>query len=188
MDTTTVVAPRAWVGCLGCYNSGKLVGAWLDREQADDPELNGLAREWVGDLRNHFGCVVCGSDEFWCFDVEHLDGAGEMSPSEFVRHAERAEELEAHDFPEALRIFIDHMGYTVTDVDLDLDEVFSAFDEAFVGEWSSVEEFAEEYADTQGDLVNIPDYLASAIDWSNVWESWLRHDYWEESGYFFRNI
>ena len=31
-----VVRPRVWVGCLGCYNAGRLVGRWVDAEDAAD--------------------------------------------------------------------------------------------------------------------------------------------------------
>jgi antirestriction protein len=188
METVAVSTPRAWVGCLGCYNNGKLVGAWLDREQADTPELGGLAREMVGQFGSLFGCVVCGSDEFWCFDVENLPMASEMSPAEFVRHAERDEELDEHHSSDAVRIFIDHMGYNLRDLDLDIDEVFMAFGDAFVGEWSCVEDFAYETASEQGDLGGVAEYISDCIDFERVWESHLRFDYWEESGYFFRNI
>lgn len=185
MEVETSSVPRAWVGCLGCYNSGKLVGAWCDREEADDLESVGLVREFVGELRNHFGCVVCGSGEFWCFDVEHLPTSREMSPSEFVRLAEREEKIEEHGDAEALRVFIEHMGFGP---DFDFDEVVSQFEDAYRGDWSSVEEFAEEMAEEQGDLAEVPDHLASCIDWESYWNSWLRFDYWEQDGHFFRDL
>ena len=27
---TTDTTPRAWIGCLACYNEGRLVGDWYD--------------------------------------------------------------------------------------------------------------------------------------------------------------
>jgi antirestriction protein len=170
---------------MGCYNDGRLVGKWLDREQADTVEMGGLVREWVGDLRNHFGCVVCGSSEFWCYDVENLTSSSEMSVSEFVRLAEREERIAEHREHEGLRVFIDHMGYGVDD---DLGEIVSQFEDAYRGSWDSAEKFCEEMAEEAGDLENVPEYLAQSIDWYGVWLSWTRHDYWEEDGHFFRNI
>ena len=29
-STVTVARPRVWVGCLACYNEGRLVGEWVD--------------------------------------------------------------------------------------------------------------------------------------------------------------
>jgi hypothetical protein len=38
MDTKATEVPRAWVGCLACYNDGRLVGSWMDGEEAGDRE------------------------------------------------------------------------------------------------------------------------------------------------------
>ncbi len=34
--------PRVWVGCLGCYNAGVLVGAWVDAAEAEDFEPHSI--------------------------------------------------------------------------------------------------------------------------------------------------
>lgn len=34
--TTTDTTPRVWIGCLACYNSGRLVGDWHDAIGAVD--------------------------------------------------------------------------------------------------------------------------------------------------------
>jgi hypothetical protein len=65
--------PRAWVGCLACYNAGDLVGDWVDGEEAAE----------------HIPCtkVEYGSphEEFWCMDHECLPMiSGECSPQEFT--------------------------------------------------------------------------------------------------------
>ena len=60
------------------------------------------------------------------------------------------------------------------------------FEEAYVGEFDSEEEFAEHYADEQG--LEIDPLVRSHVDWSNVWHCELRHDYYEVDGHFFRNI
>ena len=33
--TNTDTTPRAWIGCLACYNNARLVGEWFDAETAD---------------------------------------------------------------------------------------------------------------------------------------------------------
>src|SRR4051812_37984795 len=38
----TTDTPRAWVGCLGCYNNGDLNGKWADGTETDPVEI-GLA-------------------------------------------------------------------------------------------------------------------------------------------------
>ena len=73
---------RAWVGCLGCYNGGRLRGWWLDCDSiAELPER----------------CNVCGSDEWWVLDHELGNGFGEMSPAEFVEIVERWQQLDELD-------------------------------------------------------------------------------------------
>lgn len=34
--TTTDTTPRVWIGCLACYNTGRLVGDWHDAIGAAD--------------------------------------------------------------------------------------------------------------------------------------------------------
>lgn len=37
MATTAIsTTPRAWIGCLACYNEGRLVGDWFDAVTADE--------------------------------------------------------------------------------------------------------------------------------------------------------
>lgn len=35
---------------------------------------------------------------------------------------------------------------------------------------------------------DLPDFLKNHIDWQEVWDAELHHDYFEESGYYFRNL
>lgn len=37
--TNTDTTPRAWIGCLACYNNARLVGEWFDAEAADEVTL-----------------------------------------------------------------------------------------------------------------------------------------------------
>ncbi|WP_397333683.1 antirestriction protein ArdA [Ornithinimicrobium sp. INDO-MA30-4] len=37
--TNTDTTPRAWIGCLACYNNARLVGEWFDAETADEVTL-----------------------------------------------------------------------------------------------------------------------------------------------------
>ena len=40
--TTTDFTPRVWPGCLSCYNSGRLVGHWVDCVGADTVTLQAI--------------------------------------------------------------------------------------------------------------------------------------------------
>ena len=70
-------APRAWVGCLGCYNEGRLTGDWVAALDAS---------EFVP-------CKRVDHEEWWVFDHEGFDGflTGECAP------------MDAQDLADALR-------------------------------------------------------------------------------------
>ena len=47
--TNTDTRPRAWIGCLACYNNARLVGEWFDAEAvpqgfSDAQPFNGYCR------------------------------------------------------------------------------------------------------------------------------------------------
>ncbi|PCG86377.1 antirestriction protein [Streptomyces sp. WZ.A104] len=80
MSTTlsTGIQPSVWIGCLACYNAGRLVGDWYDADTADlvTPE------DLHGRETNH--------EELWVMDHEGFCGVleGECSPSEAAELAE----------------------------------------------------------------------------------------------------
>lgn len=62
--------------------------------------------------------------------------------------------------------------------------------EAFAGCYLTPESFCEdicEEVDSEA-LEDLPSYLRDCIDWTLVWSSYLRHDYFEQDGYYFRNL
>ena len=84
--TETMTEPRAWIGCLACYNDGRLVGKWLDTDELEDLDTSTI-------------CPIFNHDEFWVMDHEGLPISGECSISEAYRYgvavklvAEQAEE------------------------------------------------------------------------------------------------
>lgn len=103
-----------------------------------------------------------------------------MSTETTDRIAEIAEEYGLNE--EAFVGFCDNQHITADEAE----DAVSDFEDAYVGEFSNEAEFAENYADEMGD--HIPDYIRGAVDWSDVWEMTLRHDYYEVNGHYFRNI
>ena len=77
-------APRVWVGCLACYNNGRLVGEWVDATAAED---------YVPCRRSDFGAP---HEEWWVMDHEYFDGllTGECSPMEATRLAGLIDHIE----------------------------------------------------------------------------------------------
>lgn len=83
MMTTTSSTPRAWVGCLACYNAGRLVGEWVDGVEAG----------------GYVPCQMPGHEEFHVFDHEGYGAAlsGECSPAEAQDIAEWLDEVDEDD-------------------------------------------------------------------------------------------
>lgn len=85
-NVTTGEEPRVWIGSLGSYNAGRLIGEWV--EVSDNPD----------ELREHIARVVAkgeGGEHFFA-DRENLPGYfGEYSSpeslSEYVEELERAD-------------------------------------------------------------------------------------------------
>lgn len=91
----------------------------------------------------------------------------------------------AHDNAERLSYYIDY-NHTVEDFG-DLVERMEEWaideEEAYVGEFDDEATFAEEIAN---DLATVPDWIV--VDWDATWDYYLQHDYFNNGGYFWRNI
>ncbi len=70
----------------------------------------------------------------------------------------------------------------------DCEDAVSDFRDAYIGEYSCHSDFAQDYHYENGDLDRIPANLDRYIDWDEVWECELRHDFYEIDGHYFRNI
>lgn len=71
----------------------------------------------------------------------------------------------------------------------DCADAVSDFIEAYIGVYEDEADFASHYYGANyGPTWNLPSVVRRHIDWQGVWDSELRHDYYEISGYFFRNI
>lgn len=60
--------------------------------------------------------------------------------------------------------------------------------DTYQGEFSTGGEFAEQFVKDCGDLRNVPGCIVNHINWEDVWECELRHDYDIEGGHVFRSI
>lgn len=86
--------------------------------------------------------------------------------------------------PEAFAAYCENQYITPEDSE---DNV-SDFMEAYIGQWESEEDFTRDHYEEDGTLIGIPSEIISHIDWQGVWDSDLRHYYYEINGYYFRNI
>lgn len=96
-----------------------------------------------------------------------------------------AEIAEKHGLDEDAFVgFCDNQHITADEAE----DAVSNFEDAYIGEFHSEAQFAENLADEFGDLNKIPNYLLDCIDWQQVWDATLRHDYYEINGHYFRSI
>ena len=162
MTTTTPATdttPRAWIGCLACYNDGRLVGDWFDAESAD---------EVTADDIHGAHSRADSHDELWCFDHENIPVQGELDPSEAAEWGRVYTEVGPEHWP-ALCAWVESEGTG------DLPSI-SDFDERYQGHWESFEDYAVELADNIGLLADVPEEIARYFDWS-AWTRDLAFDY-----------
>jgi len=164
---TVTDTPRAWVGCLGCYNSGKLIGEWLDDADA------------IREYRCPEPVTIYDShEELWVMDHENLPLIkGECSPVEFADAMDWLDNLEGR-YVAAVVAWLDNLGLAWRDADID------EFDDAFTGEWSTEADFTYDlYVDTAGtreesEAIRDGVGLYAYVDWDRVARDLFMSDYW----------
>lgn len=159
--TTADTMPRVWVGCLACYNAGRLVGDWHDASEADDV----TTADVHGRASSH--------EELWCFDLENIPVRREMSPSEAAEWGRVFDEVDEHQRA-ALYAWVASGDY-VAEGTGDLPST-SDFEERYTGQWDSFDEYARQLADDIGLLSDVPEGIASFFDW-DAWTRDLRFEY-----------
>jgi len=148
--TATHEVPRIWVGCLGAYNAGVLLGEWIDATEADT-KVNELNADWYKE-NPEFG------DEWFIADHEGFGNAwpgGEWPDLDNL--AKLAEALEEHG--EAFKAYAEY-----EDGADDIIEVIKKFEEAYLGDYENVTEYAWDFLEDTGALAEIPDYLVNYFD------------------------
>lgn len=165
MNATTT--PRAWVGCLGCYNEGRLAGEWFD---ADSIPVD--TSDWTAVSTD--ACSDASHEELWVFDHEGFGPllTGECSPVEARRLGELIESVPEWQ-REAFLAWVGTGDY-VADVD---GPSLSDFEERYAGEWDSEEDFAYQLAEDIGALPAEYSWPASHIDWERATRDLFMCDY-----------
>lgn len=178
LPTTDIESPAVWIGCLGCYNGGSLVGDWYEAIEAEDIT--------IADVHKNSGRSGIGCEELWCLDVEHLPVLEEMSPQAAAAWARLIEEIDEHLRP-AFYAWVQANHFSIDDLPSTPD-----FEEAYCGEWDDFAEYAHGLADNMCLLIDAPDDLVHYFDWSS-WISDIQVDFTvvDASGsgvYVFRSI
>lgn len=165
--------PRIWIGTLGLYNAGFLIGEWFDATEAPQTTEEFLANEsiaaQIGPRGAEFMAEV--GEELWVFDYEGFDGllTGECSPAEAQRIARLIEDAAAWELtPAHLKSYA---AYTNTPLSA-IDEI--QVRDAFKGEvekpWHYYFDMAEDLYGPE--LAALPDEIRLSIDWEQVAETY----------------
>lgn len=153
--------PRAWVGCLACYNNGRLVGSWHDADETGDLDIDQVHKN--AGYTGH-----CDGEEMWCFDTENLPG-GEMDPATVSEWDERYQELADDNAWAAYLVYVEHFGRG------DLPEV-EDFRDAYKGEFSEFVDYVYELEQDSGLMDGWPEIAQRHFDWDGYAEE-LEQDY-----------
>lgn len=177
MTTTTETKRQVWVGCLACYNDGRLMGAWFDASDVGEltsdelHKANDPHRHDLKDQREGYGQ----HEEIWCFDIE---GFGpwdhEMSPYEaFRKDAAITKVCERTGAPAAA--VLAYAGYAGVEADELADG--DGFEDHYHGTWDSFTEYVEDFHRScyrEDELGPFADYIA----WDRMAQSWLNGGEW----------
>lgn len=162
--TTTAMTPRVWIGCLACYNAGRLIGDWYDAATADEVTL--------ADVHGAHSRADS-HDKLWVFDHENIPVKGEMSPADAAAWGRVYTEVDEYLRP-ALCAWVESGDY-VAEGDTDLPSI-SDFEERYCGAWGSFREYAEQLADDIDLLADVPEEITRYFDWQ-AWSRDLAMDY-----------
>ena len=150
--------PRVWIGCLACYNEGRLRGDWFSAAEAADITP-----------RQIHGARATSHEELWVFDHDNIPVDGEFAPMDATGWAEAYDELDSPEQWSALCAWVSSGSY-VAQGDTDLPCV-GDFEERYAGEWESFRDYAFQLAE---DLA-----LFDGLDDDHVavryfgWDSWI---------------
>lgn len=175
MTDTRTETPEAWVGCLGCYNAGALVGQWVDGTEAESitiASLHGGDNQGGVTTADIFRCdpYAGAHEELWVMDYQGYGEAlsGECSPAEAARIARMIVSAE-----EASGIPAGAVAAWLGNGNDDTD----GLSDYYQGEYDSERAFAEQYADDIGALDADAGWPYSSVDWEQATRE-LMMDFW----------
>lgn len=177
---TTGNNPRAWVGCLACYNSGRLRGAWITAEEmADEIAAEAVTFKGLGvaaqypDGAPFTACAVCGGDEWDLMDSENIPTSVAYLRG-FMENAETLAEMDEEHL-ERLQVLAGWLGSSTS-----LGDLLEYDEEHYCGQWAQFQEYAEQFADEVGLLDDVRQEIANYFDWES-WSRDLEIDYYHDS-------
>ena len=174
---TTNTTPRVYVSTYARYAGGSLAGGWIELEGHDADTFREACLSLLSATSGRSEIDPAPEIMFQDFEgfPRSLYGESGLSPVIW-------DWLECSDEErEVWEAYAEAIGCPLAETTL------AQAQEAFVGRFDSVEEFAEQTCEECDQIGSIPDFIRNCIDWLAVWDSALRFDYAENDGFFFRN-
>lgn len=134
-ETVRPGSPRIYVASLSDYNAGRLLGRWVEADQPPD-DIHQAIQEMLAESRDR-------TAEEWA--IHDYEGFGPLHLSEYesIDHvAIIGQGIAEHGM--AFAAWAAQINPTEWEIELD------EFDEHYLGQWNSVEEYAEQLLDDMG--------------------------------------
>ena len=143
-------APALWVGCLAAYNAGTLHGEWM-QASASTAEMYAAIQEILkASPEPH-------AEEWEIMDTDNLPPRiGSLDRA--AAYVAALEELDRADAADIVAAWVDWRGWD----DLDAAHI----QDAYLGQFDSVKDYAEQYADGCGLLDGLPENLRPYFDFA----------------------
>ncbi|WP_168700888.1 antirestriction protein ArdA [Gordonia paraffinivorans] len=177
---STDYTPKVWLGCLACYNEGRLTGHWYPASEAGEVPPSQLHGRPIRPETH---------EELWCFDHEGIPVDGELDPVTASKWGELCDELDAPELWPAFCAWVRSGSYVE---DGDGMPSIADFTERYAGTWDSFLDYAEHLAEETGTFAGVPEDLRSYIDMA-AWARDIEADYTTENApdhqvYVFRSF
>jgi hypothetical protein len=162
MTTTTTDEPQVWIGCIGCYNAGRLAGDWYDAKDCPtdmrDFKPRGVFLGWNHYAEQH--------EELWVMDHENFGGLlnRECSPFEALRLTQLIVAADERGISREV------LAYWVADGNGtdDADEFLDGLQDAYAGRWDSGAAYAQDLHDEMSNQADTSVWPYSCIDWTHA--------------------
>ncbi len=150
VDRRVSTTPAVWIGCLQCYNEGRLVGDWFPAVDAAGDTTSALHGREIADGTH---------EELWCMDSEYIPVRHEMDPATATAWAELLTQVPEHERAPFDAWLLDRDWHTEPD-----DLLLREFDDAYAGAWDSFADYARDYVANTGLLDGLHDDVARYFD------------------------
>lgn len=155
---------RIYVASLGAYNSGHLLGEWVDIDGMDGDEIREAISAVIAKYPQY-------GDEWAIHDYE-LDGISISENPDLDQLALNVEMLGK--YGDAWTAYVNNIGEEYADED--------GFNEAYIGQFDSLTAWAEDFLEQTGELNEIPERLRYYFDYEAYGrDAHLGGDIWHDS-------